>query len=395
VDVRAIPARWWLAADAAAGGLLAAAMIRSVHVTAGRATAPAGFGVLLAGLLGVAVATRRLAPVPIFLLAAAATSLLASWGFVQDPMVGLALVLYAVSAACTLAWSIPALAVGWLTVAVSARLPAPVPLGNDRVVSTLAVLTAAAAMGTALRTQRRYASGLLRQAQTRAQAAADRAERTRIEERLRIARELHDVIAHTMSVITVQAGVGAYVAARQPAAAARALATIEDTGRSAMDELRRILTVLRADTDPGIDGADAPAPGLAALPGLVDAIRQTGLTITLSVTGRPRPLPAGIDLAGYRIVQEALTNVIRHARAATASVAVAYQPGNVHLAIADDGAGRIGSLAQPLPAGHGLTGMAERAALCGGQCVARPGPRGFEVIATLPLRSPATIPSRT
>lgn len=162
-----------------------------------------------------------------------------------------------------------------------------------------------------------------------------------------------------------------------------------------MDELRRILTVLRADTDPGIEGADAPAPGLAALPGLVDAIRQTGLTITLSVTGSPRPLPAGIDLAGYRIVQEALTNVIRHARAATASVAVACQPGNVHLAIADDGPGRIGSLAQPLPAGHELTGMAERAALCGGQCIAQPGPQGFEVIATLPLRSPATIPGRT
>lgn len=125
-----------------------------------------------------------------------------------------------------------------------------------------------------------------------------------------------------------------------------------------MDELRRILTVLRADTDPGIEGADAPAPGLAALPGLVDAIRQTGLAITLSVTGSPRPLPAGSDLAGYRIVQEALTNVIRHARAATAYVAVVYQPGNVHLAIADDGSGRIGSLAQPLPAGHGLTGMA-------------------------------------
>jgi signal transduction histidine kinase len=395
VDVRAIPVRWWLAADAVAGGLLAAAMIRSVHVTADRAVGPAGAGVLLAGLVGVAVATRRLAPVPVYLLAAVATGLLASWGFVQDPMVGLALVLYAVAVACALAWSIPALAAGWLTVAVSARLPAPVPLSNDRIVATLAVLTAAWAMGTALRTQRRYAHGLLRQTQARAQAAADRAERTRVEERLRIARELHDVIAHTMSVITVQAGVGAYVAARQPAAAARALATIEDTGRAAMDELHRILTILRADIDPGTQGADAPAPGLAALPGLVAATRRTGLAITLSVTGRPRPLPAGIDLAGYRIVQEALTNVIRHARASTASVAVAYQPDNLHLAVTDDGSGRAGRLAQPLPAGHGLTGMAERAALCGGQCTAGPGPQGFEVIATIPLPSPAAIPSRT
>jgi hypothetical protein len=124
-----------------------------------------GFGVLLAGLIGAAVAARRLAPVPIYLLAAVATGLLASWGFLQDPVVGLALVLYAVSAACTLAWSVPALAIGWLTVAVSSRLPEPVPPGNDRIVATLAVLTAAGAMGTALRTQRRYASGARDRAQ--------------------------------------------------------------------------------------------------------------------------------------------------------------------------------------------------------------------------------------
>ncbi|MEU4253165.1 histidine kinase [Amycolatopsis sp. NPDC026612] len=196
------------------------------------------------------------------------------------------------------------------------------------------------------------------------------------DERLRIARELHDVVAHSMSVITVQADMGRLVLDRKPAVAAAALGVIETTGRDALTELRRMLGVLR-DTDSR--DLFEPAPGLARLDGLVARTAAAGVTVDVVVRGTPRPLPAGVDVSAYRIVQEALTNVVKHAGTPTCRVTIAYGEDAVLLTVTDDGRG-----GPPQPGGHGLVGMRERAALCGGELRAGPVPGGFEVAARLP-----------
>jgi signal transduction histidine kinase len=201
-----------------------------------------------------------------------------------------------------------------------------------------------------------------------------------VEERLRIARELHDIVAHAMSVITVQAGTARMVMDGSPDVARDALGTIEGMSRQALQEMRRLLSVLRDDDGDG-RSALAPAPGLADLDGLIETAVNAGVRVDLARTGAPVPLPAGADLAAYRIVQEALTNVCRHARATSASVVVDYGPAEVAVEVTDDGVGGVAR-----PGGHGLVGMRERAALYGGDVEAAPLPGGgFRVRARIPL----------
>lgn len=202
-------------------------------------------------------------------------------------------------------------------------------------------------------------------------------------ERAAIARELHDVVAHHMSVMVVQAGAARAVGESDPAAASDALRQIEASGRTGLAEMRRLLEVLKAEEDG--DGR-APQPGLARLGDLLDGMRASGLPVEAVVEGSPRPLPPGLDLSAYRIVQEALTNVLRHAGGASARVLVRYEPDALELEIADDGPGAPdGSEA---PAGHGLIGMRERAQLFGGEFEAGPRPGGgFLVHARLPWGS--------
>jgi signal transduction histidine kinase len=216
---------------------------------------------------------------------------------------------------------------------------------------------------------------------------AEREERARqavVEERLRIARELHDVVAHSMSVIAVQSGVGHHVIDTQPEEARRALAAIETTSRSALVEMRRLLGVLRQEGQPY--AALAPAPGLGDLPQLMSQLEQAGLPVTLTVTGDLIEVPVPVDLTAYRIVQEALTNALKHGGPA-ATVTIVYRPDEICVDITDDGAGR--SARRPShgePAGHGLIGMRERVAVFGGELTAgvRPG-GGFRVAVRLPL----------
>jgi signal transduction histidine kinase len=231
-----------------------------------------------------------------------------------------------------------------------------------------------------------------RQRRAVAEAAAERARATEMartrdqlarqavmEERLAIARELHDIVAHAMSVVTVQAGTARMVMDGSPDIAREALSAIEGTSRQALAEMRRLLSVLRDDTA----GADllSPTRGLADLDALVDVAAATGLRVELSKQGDPVVLPAGAELAAYRIVQEALTNVCRHARASSASVVVRYQPSEVAVEVTDDGIGGV-----PGTGGHGLVGMRERAALYGGEVEAAPRPEGgFRVRARIPL----------
>jgi signal transduction histidine kinase len=232
------------------------------------------------------------------------------------------------------------------------------------------------------------------------QARAEQDARQRIdEERLRIARELHDVVAHTMATINVQAGVAVHIVKDRPDAAAEALQTIKTASKEGLRELRAILNVLRqADEEDPIQ----PAPGLAQIATLIDGAQRAGLDTTLTVTGRQRPLPAAVDLAAYRIVQESLTNVIRHAGPATAAVSLAYDEGELRIEVTDTGCGYApaagshqgnpengGGKSVTGGTGHGLTGMRERAASVGGTVEAGPSlAGGYRVAARLPTGRP-------
>jgi signal transduction histidine kinase len=215
------------------------------------------------------------------------------------------------------------------------------------------------------------------------EAREELARRAVTEERLRIARELHDVVAHSMSIIAVQSGVGVHVLDSQPEEARKALAAVEATSRQALVEMRRLLGVLRQEAEPR--GSLAPAPGLAEVEALAAEVARAGVRVEVRIEGTPCELPAGLDLSAYRIVQEALTNVVRHAGPATARVAVRYSPGQVALEVVDDGRGP----GAEDRGGHGLAGMRERAALYGGTLEAGPVPGGgFRVAATLPVEGP-------
>ena len=241
------------------------------------------------------------------------------------------------------------------------------------------------------------------------------------EERLRIARELHDVVAHSMSVIAVQAGYGQYVIDVSPEGAKEALGAIQATSRDALDEMRRMLGVLRqqdtgtlpagrggsgqagtplagsapAGARPAAAVPLAPAPGLAGLDKLVARTCGAGVRVTVELSGQPRPAPAGVDLSAYRIIQEALTNVVRHAgTGAVCVVNLCYTDADLVIRVTDDGGlpGGLGTAGiAAAGTGHGIIGMRERVHLCGGSFDAGPLPGGgFEVTAALPLPVPPT-----
>ena len=207
---------------------------------------------------------------------------------------------------------------------------------------------------------------------------AEEARRRAGEERLRIARELHDVLAHNISLINVQAGVALHLMDDQPGQSRSALQAIKQASNDALGELRSVLDILRQDEE---QPPRSPATGLVHLSKLVAGVQATGLAVRTRVEGTPRPLPAGVDLAAYRIVQESLTNVTRHAGPATASVLVRYGDRELTVQVDDDGR-RLGASAP----GNGIRGMRERVAALGGELSAGPRPGGgFRVEAHLPL----------
>jgi signal transduction histidine kinase len=202
------------------------------------------------------------------------------------------------------------------------------------------------------------------------------------EERLRIAREVHDVVGHGLAVINLQAGVALHVVGRRPEQAEVALAAIKRSSKEALEELRGTLAVFRRPDNGG--GPWRPAPGLGQLEALAAAMAEGGLPVQVAVTGEPASLPAAVDLAAYRIVQESLTNVARHAAPATATVRVCYEPDALVVEVADTGRGR--PLGAARPGGHGIAGMQARAAAVGGTLQAGPSTEGgFLVRARLPL----------
>jgi signal transduction histidine kinase len=238
-------------------------------------------------------------------------------------------------------------------------------------------------LGDNMRVRRAYALELQDRAAEADKEKLDQASMAVIEERGRIARELHDVVAHYVSVMVVQATAARRVADKDPAAARGALAAVESAGRTALTEMRRMLEVLRAD-DPGM----GPQPGLGELDRLVDQVRGAGLPVELEIKGKACCLPAGMDLAAYRIVQEALTNSVKHAGKATSRVTVTYSDHALEIEVVDDGRGAAAPLlAVPeSDGGHGLIGMKERVALFGGQLVAGPIlTGGYRVYARMPI----------
>jgi signal transduction histidine kinase len=257
--------------------------------------------------------------------------------------------------------------------------------GAETLVGNMGVVAAAWVLGYFAHNYRAYAARLEERTAELERAREELARRAVTEERLRLARELHDVVAHAMSVIAVQSGVGAHVAASQPGEVGKALAAIEATSRAALTELRRLLGVLRQDDEP--QASLTPVPGLADLEGLLAEVAKAGLAVRLRVEGRPAPLPAGVDLSAYRIVQEALTNVVKHAGPAHAQVTIRYRDQDVTVEVTDDGRG-VAAVAGDgrRGTGHGLIGMRERVAAFGGDLEVGPRPGGgFRVAARLPL----------
>lgn len=243
-------------------------------------------------------------------------------------------------------------------------------------------LVSAYALGAFARVQRAYTAALEDRARRLEAQRATETARAVSQERSRIARDMHDILAHAVSLMVVQAEAGPVVVRSDPDRAVGAFDAIAGAGRDAMVQLRRILGVLRESSPPG--AGRVPQPMLAALPELTVLVEQAGLRVELTEEGEPRPLPPDVEVAAYRIVQEALTNCVKHAKATRVAVQLVWSEGELRIVVRDDGAG----LSVSGDPGHGLVGIQERAAACGGTADAGNGPDGgFRVAVRLPTAS--------
>jgi signal transduction histidine kinase len=249
------------------------------------------------------------------------------------------------------------------------------------------VLALAIMLGDAVRTRRALAAETAERLRMAHEEREAEGARRVAEERLRIARDLHDTVAHSMATITVQAGSALHVLGDRDEKLRAALTAIRETSKDALREMRATLGQLRRGAPDG--GIPAPPGGLDRLPALRDAVTAAGAPVTIAVEGDQRPLPPAVDEVAYRILQESLTNVLRHAGpAARATVRLSYEPAALGITVIDDGSGAVAANGDGdgPGSGHGLTGMAERAAAVGGEVTAGPrGEGGFEVSARLPL----------
>lgn len=346
---------------------------------------PAGAVYLLVVAASLVLVVRRRYPLLVLLVSLAAALAYTAAGYVNGAVVIAPMVaLYAAVAHFGRAREAVLLGLGTagsLFLVGAARGPYGLLGGSQTVIPFL--VAAVVAWGLAVANRRAYVAEI--------RDRADRAERSREDdtrrrvdaERLRIAREMHDVVAHTMATINVQAGVAAHVIADRPEQAADALQVIKTASKDGLRELRAILTVLRAVDQP--DGTE-PAPSLAQLDSLIEGTRRAGLPTAVYITGQPSPLPAAADLAAFRIIQESLTNSIRHAGPATAAVTLTYGDHELRLDIADTGTPAPSTATATVGSGYGQLGMQERAAAIGGTVLAGPEPGGgYRVRARLPL----------
>lgn len=288
------------------------------------------------------------------------------------------------------ALGVVALIAGLASMAVAMAMQPPSVVSSGTWISVAVLLILAWLAGENLRSGQDRWSASEERAQRLEFEREERARQAVTEERLRIARELHDVVAHSMSVIAVQAGVANHVIDSRPDLAREALHTVETASRSALVEMRRLLGVLRQGDEP--QASLAPAPGLAQIPQLVADFARAGLKVEVSANGDLDRVPAGMDLSAYRIVQEALTNVLRHG-GASARVVITRSGSALAIDVSDPGQARPGGKPQAPGTGHGLIGMRERVAVFGGTFAAGPRPGGgFLVAASLPLADTRDLP---
>ena len=367
-------ARPWALDLALAGGLLAASL----------AAAWLGPGLTLDhALLLVAGAApyawRRAAPVLVLVVAAAGVLALLMAGH-GTAVIGSGLFLAAYTVAARHQLRTTALA-GAFCAAVLAVVAVAFPgqLTPGEAATNLALFAGAFAVGRATRTGRAAARVVADRAALAERVQAEQARTALTEERLRIARELHDVVGHSLAVIALQASVGERVAATEPDEARSALAAIAERSRESLQEVRRLVAGMRDET-----GSDRPLPGLADLPGLVADMGAAGLTVSVETAGEPWPLSPALDLTAYRVLQESLTNVVRHAGTDTAEVRIRYTPDDLELTVGDHGRGPAVGATH----GNGQAGMRERVATWGGRLETGAAPDGgYRVVAVLPRRT--------
>jgi signal transduction histidine kinase len=396
--------RW---VDVAVAALVAAVLVvamSSIEADADTRTYDA-FAAALTAVAGGVLALHRRAPLVVLTVTTAVLTVYSLREYVGGPVY---LTWIAAIFAVSVAWGperawIPAAASTMVIVATAFHGPRKVGenLEASTVVAMLFVSWAVGALLLAGSVRGRHAerAALEERARRLAETRDEEARRRVTEERLRIARDIHDSVAHSLASISVQAGVGAHVLTERPDDARDALRAVKRASGDALSELRATLSMLRSGEGAGDgDGAPGsesrrPAAGLDLLPSLIESSRTAGLPVEVVVSGDARPLPPAVDAAAFRIVQESLTNVIRHAGAATATVAVRHREGGVEIEVTDDGRGATGGDDAGAGGngpgdggGHGLAGMRERVALLGGELDA--GARssgGFRVRATLPL----------
>ncbi len=350
---------------------------------------------ILAIPLALPFAVHRRLPMTSLAVTVAAFTAFAVLDYAAYPGVSVFAILFGIAAHTDRRRSVTAL--GVCTAAMVLGLstqPSDVVTSADWTSSLLAILVAWLA-GENLRSRRARWAALEDRAAMLENEREERDRRAVADERLRIARDLHDIVSHAMSVIAVQAGAGHHLLDRDPEAARRALSNVETASRGALVEMRRMLGVLRDDDDP--PDTRSPSPGLSKLDELVARVRDTGLGVSLTVTDGLPELPTSVDLAAYRIVQESLTNVMKHG-GPVAHVDVRCTPTDLYIDVTDDGRPAPARIAQDSgdsAPGHGVIGMRERVAVYGGDFSAGPRPTGgFAVAVRLPLASAGRIDHR-
>lgn len=343
---------------------------------------PIWIAVVVAIAVGLPIAFRRKWPLPMLACVVVATCVATVLGMTREPYTATVLIVYMVALAEPRAWSITALVIAsifsglclWLALA---RDGTPF----EETIQFVLVLTLAVAVSWVIG----HVTRRLRLAEFR--SAAESTAKAIVDERLRIAREMHDVVAHSLSVIAVKAGIANHVAEEHPGEAREALRVIETISRGSLAEMRGVLGVLRSDTE----GPElTPAPTLDGIPALADRARQAGVRVRLELTGLDG-LPNGVSLAVYRIVQEALTNVVKHAAPADCRVTVAAADGEARVEVLDDGPGHRVLPERFGESGHGVDGMRERVMMYSGTFEAGPRPGGgFAVRARIPFQTGET-----
>ncbi|SDQ96242.1 Signal transduction histidine kinase [Thermostaphylospora chromogena] len=341
--------------------------------------------ILLSVLLALPLPFARRHPRTGFAIVAAISGL--QWltmGEVLMANISVVILMYQVASHRPLRWAVAAGLITVLGLMLITRWPQD--LGDGSFVTLLFMCAAIWISGIYANTRRRYLEGLEERAE---RAERERDQQARIaaaEERARIARELHDVVAHNVSVIVVQADGACYAIDSDPEEARRAIQAISATGRRALAEMRSLVGVLRQDEDPRTGEEYTPQPGLAELDAMVAQVRSWGLPVETKISGTPVELPEGQQLAVYRIIQEALTNTFKHGGPGTrAWVELTYGPHEIGIRVVDDGRGAAAPFEQ---GGHGLVGMRERVAMYGGSLTTGPCPGGgYQVVARLPVAS--------